>query len=53
MLAGKPEEKTPLSRPRSRWQDINVVIIQKQSVRIWIGFIWLKTGTSDVVLWVR
>jgi hypothetical protein len=51
-LAGKPEGKRPLRRPRRRWVD-NI----KRNLReigwdgvVWIGLIWLKIGTSGGLL---
>jgi hypothetical protein len=45
VLVGKPVGKTPLGRPRPRWED-NI----RQTFRKWdgamIGFIWLRTGTG-------
>jgi hypothetical protein len=42
---GKPEGKRPLARPRRRWE--NGIKMQ------WSGFSWLRTGTSDGLLWTR
>jgi hypothetical protein len=45
ILAGKPEGKKPLGRPRRRWVD-NI----KMNVRngmVWIAYIWLRIGTVD------
>jgi hypothetical protein len=44
ILAGKPEGKRPLGRPRSRWVD-NIKIDLRGMV--WAGSIWLWIGTSE------
>jgi hypothetical protein len=46
ILVGKPEGKMTLGRPRSTWQDIKMDL-KKHDVRVWIGFIWLMTGSND------
>jgi hypothetical protein len=35
---GKPEQKKPLGRPMHRQE--------KPAWRVWIGLIWLRTGTT-------
>jgi hypothetical protein len=49
ILAGKPEGKKPLGRPRRRWED-NI----KKDVRriwwVWIRFIWLRIRTGGGLL---
>jgi hypothetical protein len=44
ILVGKPEGKTPLGRPRNRWED-NKNTPWRNMVRV-DGFIWLSTGTG-------
>jgi hypothetical protein len=41
ILVGMLEGKRPLGRPRRRWVD-NI----KMDGMVWIGFIWLRIGTS-------
>jgi hypothetical protein len=41
ILVEKPEGKRPLRRPTHRWEDNGVV---------WTGLIWLRIGTSGVLL---
>jgi len=38
--------KEPLGRPRCRWEDNIKIDVQSQNGRSWIGFIWLRIGTS-------
>jgi hypothetical protein len=40
----KPEEMRPLERDRYRWEQI----LWKQGGKVWIGCIWLRTGTDGV-----
>jgi hypothetical protein len=52
ILAGKPEGKRPLGRPRRTWVDnIKMDLIEDEMVRI--GLIWLRIGTSGGLLWTR
>jgi hypothetical protein len=52
ILVGKSEEKRPLGRPRCRWVDN----IKKDLRKIgwdgvdWIGLIWLKIGSGELLL---
>jgi hypothetical protein len=49
VLAGKPEGKRPLRRPRHRWKDEI-----RMAGGVWIGFKWLRIGTSSSLCpWVR
>jgi hypothetical protein len=41
-LVKKPEWKRTHARPRHRWEQI----IKKWVLRVWTGFIWLRTGSS-------
>jgi hypothetical protein len=45
ILMGNPKAKRPLGRPRHRWVD-NI----KMDLRDWIRLIWLRIGTSGVLL---
>jgi hypothetical protein len=46
ILVGKPEGKILLGRRRRRW--VNNIEIDLRD--IWIGSVWLKTGTSRGLL---
>jgi hypothetical protein len=46
-LAGKPEGKRPLGRPRCR--QVNNIIMRYDG-RVWIGLIWLRIGASGGLL---
>jgi hypothetical protein len=45
---GKPEGKSPLGRPRCRW-DIKTDI-RETGCSVWFGFIWLRIGISGGLL---
>jgi hypothetical protein len=52
ILVGKPEGKRPLGRPRRRWVD-NIKMDLREigwNGVYWIGWIWLRIGTSGGVL---
>jgi hypothetical protein len=44
VLVGKPNGKRPLRRPRHRWED--GWILGRLAWGVWIGFDYLRTGTS-------
>jgi hypothetical protein len=47
ILIGKPEWKSPLGRPRCRWDDN--IEIELREIRWgggWTGCIWLRMGTN-------
>jgi len=46
VLAGNPEEKRPLGRPRSRWEDNIKMDLQEMGWGTWTELIWLRTGTG-------
>jgi hypothetical protein len=53
ILAGKPEGKRPLGRPRRRWEDIIRIDLREIG---WGGVsecIWLRIGTSGGFLCTR
>jgi hypothetical protein len=52
-FGGKPEGKTPLGRPRRRWENGIRMDLRVISLAVWIGFDWLRTGTGGRLLWVR
>jgi len=41
VLAGRPEGKSPLVRPRLRWEDMVTVNLQEVGWRAWTESIWL------------
>jgi hypothetical protein len=50
ILVGKPEGKRPLGRPRRRWWTILKWILEIYDGMEWIGWIWLRIGTSGGLL---
>jgi len=46
VLVGKPEEKSPLERPRHRWEDNIKTDLQKVRWGTQTGLIWLRMGTG-------
>jgi len=46
VLAGKLREKTPLERPRRRWQKLLRLIFRKWGIGVWTGSNWLRIRTS-------
>jgi len=46
VLAGKPEEKKELGRPRSRWEDNSKMDLQEVGCGLWTGSIWLRIETG-------
>ena len=52
VLAGIPEGKRPLGRPRHRSED-NFESFRKWDVGVWTGFIWLRIGTGGGHLRMR
>jgi hypothetical protein len=47
LLVGKPEGKRPLGRPKRRWVKILKWILERYDGMEWIGWIWLRIGTSE------
>jgi hypothetical protein len=49
-LAGKPEEKRPMGRPKRRCEDNIKADLQEVVCGVWIGLSWLriKTGSGDL-----
>jgi len=46
VLAGRPDGKTPLGRPRRRWKDNFKWIFKKWDGETWTGLIGLRIGTG-------
>ena len=53
VLAGKPEGKRQLARPRLNWRIILKWIFKKWDVETWTGLIWLRIRTAGGHLWMR
>ena len=51
-FVGEPDGKRQLRRPRRRWED-DIKLFLKRDVKTWIGFIWLRVGTSYRLLFTR
>jgi hypothetical protein len=50
LLAGKPEGRMPLGRPRRRWLDnIRIDLVEVGWV-MWTGLVWLRIGTGGEML---
>jgi len=52
ILVGEPEVKRPLGRPRCRWEANIKMDLKIYDCRAWIGFAWLRIGTSSKILWI-
>jgi hypothetical protein len=50
VLVGKPEGKTPLGRPRRRWENGIRMDLKEIVLGVWIGFDCLRTGTGGGLL---
>jgi len=50
VLVGKPEGKRHIGRPWRRWKIILERIMKNSVGRTWTGLIWLRIGTSGVIL---
>jgi hypothetical protein len=50
VLVGKPEGKSPLERPRRRWENGIKMDIMEIVWGVWSGFIWLRIGTVGGLL---
>jgi hypothetical protein len=46
VLVGTHEGKTPLGRPRRRWEDNIKMTFRKWDVGVWTGSSWLWIGTG-------
>jgi hypothetical protein len=49
-LVGRPEEKRPLRRPKSRWEDNIKIDLQDVEGKAWIRMICVRIGTGDGLL---
>jgi hypothetical protein len=50
VLVGKLEGKRPPGRPRRRWEYGIRMDLREIGLGVWIGFDWLRTGTSGGLL---
>jgi hypothetical protein len=50
VLVGRPEGKTPLGRPRRRWEDGIRRDLTEIGWGTWIGFDWLRIETGGHLL---
>jgi hypothetical protein len=46
MLVEKPEEKSPMGRPRRRWEDNIKMDLQEVGGVVGTGWSWLRIGTG-------
>ena len=46
VLVGKPEGKSPLGRPRCRWEDTIKIDLQEVGGGVGTGWSWLRIGTG-------
>jgi len=46
VFVGKPKEKSPLGRPRRRWEDNIKMNLKEVGWGTWTGLIWLRIGTG-------
>jgi hypothetical protein len=49
-LVGKSEERRPLGRPRSRWEDDIKMDLREVEWGAWTGSIWLRMRTGGGLL---
>jgi hypothetical protein len=50
ILAGKPEGKSPMGRPRCMWVDNIKMDLRQIGWDGWIGLMWLRIRTSGGLL---
>jgi hypothetical protein len=50
VLVGKPQGKTPLERPKRRWEDGIKMDLREIRWRGWSGFTWLRLGIAGGML---
>jgi hypothetical protein len=50
VLAGEPEGKRPLERPRRRWEDGIKMDLRETGWGVWSGFSWLRIWTVGGLL---
>ena len=50
VLAGKPEGRKPLGRPRNRYEDNIKLELREVGCEAWTATIWLSIGTGGGLL---
>jgi hypothetical protein len=50
LLVGKPQGKRPLGRPRRRWVDILLWILEGWDGVMWTGLVWLRIETGGELM---
>jgi hypothetical protein len=50
ILAGKPEGKRQLRKPRYKWVDNIKMDLREIGGMVWVGLMWLRIGTSGGLL---
>jgi hypothetical protein len=50
VLVGKPEGKSPLGRPRRKWEDRIKKDLGRMARSVWTGFTWIRIGTGGRLL---
>jgi hypothetical protein len=50
ILAGRPEERRPLGRPRHRWQNNVKMDLQEVGWEAWTGLSWPRIGDGGGIL---
>jgi hypothetical protein len=50
VLVGRPESKSPLGRPKRRWEDNIKMDLGRQGSIGRTGFSWLRIGSSNGLL---
>jgi hypothetical protein len=53
VLAGNPEGKRPLGRPRRRWEDGIKMDLAEIGWGVWSGFTWLWRAVVNAVMNLR
>jgi len=46
VVAGKPDGKRPLGRPKCRWEDNVKMDLQEVGCGVWTGSSWFRIGTG-------
>jgi hypothetical protein len=50
-LVARPDRKRPLGRPRHRWENVKMDLIEiGWGEGVWTGFVWLRIVTGDGLL---
>jgi hypothetical protein len=49
-VAGKPEAKRSLGRPKSKWEDNFEMDVKEWGGQAWTGFVWLRVRAGGQLL---